>query len=145
MGNPKPKTPAYYDKLEKTKGGKQVVALKKLAKKPGVRFLVRGVRRADAAKAAEQRKELEEELQAKTLKANRYYRQLGPVKTQRDRLAADFAKQAKEVERLRAAAVEHSKEKQFWSKVKAQAHKGTLAWLERLRDEAPRQATRRRW
>ena len=151
MGNPIKGSPAYFKKLEKTQRVRQAVALQKLAKSPRVCSLVRAVRRKDAAKWAEQRQVLEEKLQANTLKSNKYYRELGSLNRELGSLRATkkkFEEQGQELEKLRA---KHHKTTQelarwtlLWGWVKAHAHKGTLAWLERLRSSGPPSSKDRR-
>ena len=159
MGNPVYGTPAWHKKLKATKFAKQNRSLQKLARSPkGLRLI-----RAATEKLAAKRKQCEQELEKQTLKANKYYRGLGHLRTKAASLEAVVVKMKDQADRgrLERRRVDEENaqlrkrlkkaEKQvdlwllFWGWVQAHSRPKTLEWLQRLWKRGPRPAPDRCW
>ena len=163
MGNPQRGSKQWDDKITQTRVRKQRLSLAKLAKSTRVLGLVRAARRAEALKWDQKQQDLRKQLEAQTLKANKYYRELGPLKAAFERSSKALAKRDAEVKKLRALSKEDAdnlgktsnelnktrKELRswvlFWGWVKTNSRPATLAWLQRLWQKGPRRAPDACW
>lgn len=160
MGDYKKNTPQYDRKLEQSRNAKQIKSDAKLAKSSKGKRLMKSTRVKFITKFKEVQKRnrnSEKELEQKTMKANKYYRQLGPLsaknaalekevaKLKSKLLGAEAAKKEKFAEaqalkkeraglnrRFSAATQELHNWKDFWCNVEAHARPQTLKFLERL-------------
>ena len=163
MGNPQKGSKQWDVKIKQNRIRKQRISLAKLAKSPRVLRLVRAARRAEAVKWDEQQQDLRKQLEAQTLKANKYYRELGSLRAAAGRFIKVLAKRDAEIKRLRALSKDAAdnlnktnndlckvrKELRnwalFWGWVKTNSRPATLAWLQRLWQKGPRRSPDACW